>query len=56
VHQEKENYWGNVNPTGLRFCYNEGKRCAETIIDASITRRRGFPRIVRAMAAWFRIS
>ena len=30
-HPQKENYWGNVNPVGLRSCYDEGKRCAETI-------------------------
>jgi len=31
VHPQKENYWGNVNPIGLRSCYDEGKRCAETL-------------------------
>jgi UDP-glucuronate decarboxylase len=31
VHPQKENYWGNVNTTGLRACYDEGKRCAETL-------------------------
>jgi UDP-glucuronate decarboxylase len=31
VHPQKEDYWGNVNPTGLRSCYDEGKRCAETL-------------------------
>jgi UDP-glucuronate decarboxylase len=31
VHPQKENYWGNVNPIGLRGCYDEGKRCAETL-------------------------
>ena len=31
VHPQKENYWGHVNPVGLRACYNEGKRCAETL-------------------------
>ncbi len=31
VHPQKESYWGNVNPTGLRSCYDEGKRCAETL-------------------------
>jgi len=30
VHPQKEDYWGNVNPIGLRSCYDEGKRCAET--------------------------
>ncbi len=31
VHPQKEDYWGNVNPIGLRSCYDEGKRCAETL-------------------------
>lgn len=31
VHPQKENYWGNVNPIGQRSCYDEGKRCAETL-------------------------
>ncbi len=31
VHPQTEDYWGNVNPIGLRSCYDEGKRCAETI-------------------------
>ncbi len=31
VHPQTESYWGNVNPTGLRSCYDEGKRCAETL-------------------------
>lgn len=31
VHPQKESYWGNVNPIGLRSCYDEGKRCAETL-------------------------
>lgn len=31
VHPQKEHYWGNVNPIGLRSCYDEGKRCAETL-------------------------
>ena len=31
-HPQKENYWGNVNPVGLRSCYDEGKRCAETLV------------------------
>ena len=30
-HPQKENYWGNVNTVGLRSCYDEGKRCAETL-------------------------
>src|ERR1700761_7278261 len=31
VHPQDESYWGNVNPTGPRSCYDEGKRCAETL-------------------------
>jgi UDP-glucuronate decarboxylase len=31
VHPQTESYWGNVNPIGLRACYDEGKRCAETL-------------------------
>jgi UDP-glucuronate decarboxylase len=31
VHPQTEAYWGNVNPVGLRSCYDEGKRCAETL-------------------------
>lgn len=31
VHPQTEEYWGNVNPIGLRACYDEGKRCAETL-------------------------
>jgi UDP-glucuronate decarboxylase len=31
VHPQTENYWGKVNPIGLRACYDEGKRCAETL-------------------------
>lgn len=30
-HPQKEEYWGNVNPVGFRSCYDEGKRCAETL-------------------------
>lgn len=31
VHPQVEGYWGNVNPIGIRSCYDEGKRCAETL-------------------------
>lgn len=31
VHPQNETYWGNVNPVGIRSCYDEGKRCAETL-------------------------
>ncbi|MBD3225689.1 MAG: NAD-dependent epimerase/dehydratase family protein [Caldithrix sp.] len=32
VHPQKEDYWGNVNPIGIRSCYDEGKRVAETLM------------------------
>lgn len=31
VHPQREEYWGHVNPVGIRSCYDEGKRCAETL-------------------------
>ena len=31
IHPQREDYWGHVNPIGLRSCYDEGKRCAETL-------------------------
>jgi UDP-glucuronate decarboxylase len=31
THPQSESYWGNVNPVGIRSCYDEGKRCAETL-------------------------
>ncbi len=31
IHPQTENYWGNVNPIGVRSCYDEGKRCAESL-------------------------
>jgi UDP-glucuronate decarboxylase len=31
IHPQKEDYWGHVNPIGFRSCYDEGKRCAETL-------------------------
>jgi UDP-glucuronate decarboxylase len=31
IHPQPENYWGHVNPIGIRSCYDEGKRCAETL-------------------------
>jgi len=34
VHPQHEGYWGNTNPIGLRACYDEGKRCAETLMFA----------------------
>jgi UDP-glucuronate decarboxylase len=31
IHPQREDYWGRVNPIGIRSCYDEGKRCAETL-------------------------
>lgn len=31
IHPQREDYWGHVNPIGMRSCYDEGKRCAETL-------------------------
>ena len=39
-HPQTENYWGNVNPVGPRSCYDEGKRCAETLF-MDYRRQRG---------------
>lgn len=32
IHPQEESYWGHVNPIGIRSCYDEGKRCAETLL------------------------
>lgn len=40
VHPQAESYWGHVNPVGPRACYDEGKRCAETLF-SDFRRRRG---------------
>ncbi|WFU75661.1 UDP-glucuronic acid decarboxylase family protein [Bradyrhizobium sp. CB2312] len=42
VHPQKEDYWGNVNPIGIRSCYDEGKRCAETLF-FDYWRQHGLP-------------
>jgi UDP-glucuronate decarboxylase len=42
VHPQAESYWGNVNPIGLRSCYDEGKRCAETLF-FDYFRQHGLP-------------
>ena len=39
VHPQPEGYWGNVNPIGERACYDEGKRCAETLLMDARRRR-----------------
>ena len=47
VHPQTEDYWGNVNPIGPRACYDEGKRCAETLF-FDYYRQFGLPiRVVR---------
>jgi UDP-glucuronate decarboxylase len=42
VHPQQEEYWGNVNPIGVRACYDEGKRCAETLF-FDYRRQHGMP-------------
>jgi UDP-glucuronate decarboxylase len=42
VHPQTEEYWGNVNPIGPRSCYDEGKRCAETLF-FDYSRQHGLP-------------
>jgi UDP-glucuronate decarboxylase len=42
VHPQQESYWGNVNPIGIRSCYDEGKRCAETLF-FDYRRQHGMP-------------
>ena len=37
VHPQREDYWGNVNPIGPRSCYDEGKRCTETLFSTIST-------------------
>ena len=67
VHPQPESYWGNVNPIGLRSCYDEGKRCAETLFfdyhrqhELPIKVARIFntygPRMRPTTAAWCRTS
>jgi UDP-glucuronate decarboxylase len=47
VHPQKEDYWGNVNPIGIRSCYDEGKRVAETLMMDYHRQNRVDIRIVR---------
>ena len=47
VHPQPESYWGNVNPIGERACYDEGKRCAETLLTDARRRWNVDARIVR---------
>ncbi|MEK6532181.1 MAG: UDP-glucuronic acid decarboxylase family protein [Deltaproteobacteria bacterium] len=47
VHPQKEDYWGNTNPIGPRACYDEGKRCAETLMFAYNSQNSVDVRVVR---------
>ncbi|MFH1487871.1 MAG: UDP-glucuronic acid decarboxylase family protein [Pseudomonadota bacterium] len=47
LHPQKESYWGNVNPIGIRACYDEGKRCAETLFFDYYRQNRVNIRVVR---------
>lgn len=47
IHPQTEDYWGNVNPIGVRSCYDEGKRCAETLFMDYHTQNNVAIKIVR---------
>lgn len=47
VHPQTEDYWGNVNPIGFRSCYDEGKRCAETLVFDYVRQHRLPAKVVR---------
>lgn len=47
VHPQPEEYWGNVNPIGFRACYDEGKRCAETLVFDYIRQHKLAAKVVR---------
>jgi UDP-glucuronate decarboxylase len=47
VHPQPETYWGNVNPIGVRSCYDEGKRCAETLFTDYYHQNRVRIKIIR---------
>ncbi|PKQ60415.1 NAD-dependent dehydratase [Labilibaculum filiforme] len=47
IHPQTEDYWGNVNPIGIRSCYDEGKRCAETLFMDYHTQNHVAIKIVR---------
>lgn len=66
MHPQKETYWGNVNPIGIRSCYDEGKRAAETLFfdyhrqfGVNIKVARIFntygPNMQKMMVVWYRI-
>src|SRR5664279_1095639 len=47
MHPQKEEYWGNVNPIGIRSCYDEGKRCAETLVFDYVRQHKLNAKVVR---------
>jgi UDP-glucuronate decarboxylase len=47
VHPQREDYWGNVNPIGVRACYDEGKRCAETLVFDYVRQHKLAAKVVR---------
>ncbi|MDR1737268.1 MAG: SDR family oxidoreductase [Candidatus Symbiothrix sp.] len=47
IHPQVESYWGNVNPIGIRSCYDEGKRCAETLFMDYYRQNKVDVRIIR---------
>ena len=47
VHPQTEDYWGHVNPIGLRSCYDEGKRCAETLFFDYVRQHKLAAKVVR---------
>jgi UDP-glucuronate decarboxylase len=47
IHPQREDYWGRVNPIGLRSCYDEGKRCAETLFFDYLRQHRLEIKVVR---------
>ncbi len=47
IHPQVEEYWGNVNPIGLRACYDEGKRCAETLVFDYVRQHKLNAKVVR---------
>ena len=52
IHPQEESYWGNVNTIGLRACYDEGKRCAETLFFDYYRQNRVNIRVVRIFNAY----
>ena len=47
MHPQREEYWGNVNPIGMRSCYDEGKRCAETLVFDYVRQHKLNAKVVR---------